>query len=1057
MAAGDFHIRRNNADVTSVPNAGVGNEDAGWDTVVYDEGTTSIVTYTDPNLQLNIGTYLIMYSEYFSTTDTTNNERIEIQGEIHDGAGVIGGYGQGYIRKSSGDQECVVRGQVIHRVTANNTNIFTRFYRTDNSTTGTVDRVPGNGGITILELDDTNNFGWYSTSASRTSTGTESTINFDTNDRQDTGFSNASGVITFTNAGRYLVEYDCDGSQSTTGREDYNAWLTLNGTATIINGTHSYTYLRGTDGCQDGALSNIAIIDIAASDTIQVRTHSPTSGTFTIPANEGRLRIWQIPTAGDETIIEATTGDYNAAGVFAWDTNPYIDAASFTHTAGQSNLDIDQRDHILAFASLSQLALDTPQRAVPFLQFDLDGTVQNYACADVYHRNTALAGEVAVNLAALVHSTAANSSLSVNITPKAASGSLINDHGSFSALSLVALGYKTYTFPPLVTDFNTTNNFDWGSTSLVVTGADFEATQGTGKVEIWDDAVGTTKVAQTVNTWAAGSINIDVVQGALPTNSNLYMVVTTNSGLTSNTFLISEGIAPYTSVVLTTNPDHYWRLNNVYSDTGITGPVRDMTSQVVGTFSFLTTQISEDSTHCLQVNSVTQRREIVDSANMNVTITSSERTLSCWIQLGGIQKSFGTIWKEGGGVQNLAFMVGMGNVLLAQMADTPGLPGNVQAWSDIKLTPNRPYHICMRYSLSEPTREFRLYLDGEEQTETNGNPMGTGTFNTHSGDVVWFDSDTNLETGGVDVAYAGQENLLINHFGTWSDNSTGPNAGALDKVTEIRDILFRRGANPKYTISQNTQTAMQTDLDTQLASTVVPDWPLGIRIEPPTGGGDLELIADNITFDSRTTMQIEWRGTGTLTWVNKNGSATTASKLYASRGSTITVVEAVPVKVTVKDINTKALLQNARVLVYADTGGPLPSGDSVTITRVTTTATVAHTAHGLLDGTKVIISGATQDEYNGIKTITVTGANAYTYTVSGSPTTPATGTITSTAVILDGATTASGVVEDTIRYSSSQPMLGRVRYAAGLYKTAGISATATSIGFDGEVLLIPDN
>lgn len=73
---------------------------------------------------------------------------------------------------------------------------------------------------------------------------------------------------------------------------------------------------------------------------------------------------------------------------------------------------------------------------------------------------------------------------------------------------------------------------------------------------------------------------------------------------------------------------------------------------------------------------------------------------------------------------------------------------------------------------------------------------------------------------------------------------------------------------------------------------------------------------------------------------------------------------------------------------------------TVTITRSGTTATVTHTAHGYgvsdpAQARRVVFSGAGQSEYNIEATITVVDANTYTYQVSGSPATPATGTITS--------------------------------------------------------------
>lgn len=66
---------------------------------------------------------------------------------------------------------------------------------------------------------------------------------------------------------------------------------------------------------------------------------------------------------------------------------------------------------------------------------------------------------------------------------------------------------------------------------------------------------------------------------------------------------------------------------------------------------------------------------------------------------------------------------------------------------------------------------------------------------------------------------------------------------------------------------------------------------------------------------------------------------------------------------------------------------------TVTITRSGTTATVTHASHGKATGDYVVIAGANQREYNGTKQITVVNASTYTYQVSGSPATPATGTI----------------------------------------------------------------
>jgi hypothetical protein len=67
---------------------------------------------------------------------------------------------------------------------------------------------------------------------------------------------------------------------------------------------------------------------------------------------------------------------------------------------------------------------------------------------------------------------------------------------------------------------------------------------------------------------------------------------------------------------------------------------------------------------------------------------------------------------------------------------------------------------------------------------------------------------------------------------------------------------------------------------------------------------------------------------------------------------------------------------------------------AVTITRTGSVATITTTSpHGLVRLAKYTISGADQAEYNGDKSVTVTGANTLTFVVSGTPATPATGTV----------------------------------------------------------------
>ena len=168
------------------------------------------------------------------------------------------------------------------------------------------------------------------------------------------------------------------------------------------------------------------------------------------------------------------------------------------------------------------------------------------------------------------------------------------------------------------------------------------------------------------------------------------------------------------------------------------------------------------------------------------------------------------------------------------------------------------------------------------------------------------------------------------------------------------------------------------------------------------------------------------RTSGTVT-INVIGG--TGNFSYKSAGATVNIVID-PVTTTVKilDGRDNSNLQNARVILKASDGtGDLDFETSVTITRVTTTATVAHTAHPYIVGNKVEIKGANQPEYNGPQTITAVLTNSYDFTVAGSPTTPATGTIISTGIVLEGLTDANGEIADTRTWSLAQPVTGVAR------------------------------
>jgi hypothetical protein len=194
--------------------------------------------------------------------------------------------------------------------------------------------------------------------------------------------------------------------------------------------------------------------------------------------------------------------------------------------------------------------------------------------------------------------------------------------------------------------------------------------------------------------------------------------------------------------------------------------------------------------------------------------------------------------------------------------------------------------------------------------------------------------------------------------------------------------------------------------------------------------GDLQIEDASVTWTvTKDITDIENLDAGNNLTVNVENGASVGTSEPGTGNGQVNLVVVAPIKVTVKDINTLALIQGARVHIRAGNGGDLPYQDSITITRSGSVATAVHTAHGMQTGETIYIQGANQGEYNGESVITVTTVNAYTFVVSGTPTTPATGTIIATASLVNDITDGSGEVNDTMRFTNDQPVAGTVRKA----------------------------
>jgi hypothetical protein len=219
---------------------------------------------------------------------------------------------------------------------------------------------------------------------------------------------------------------------------------------------------------------------------------------------------------------------------------------------------------------------------------------------------------------------------------------------------------------------------------------------------------------------------------------------------------------------------------------------------------------------------------------------------------------------------------------------------------------------------------------------------------------------------------------------------------------------------------------------------------------------------DNITFTGYgadgTTNAALYNNSGKSITININGG-TTPTVRNGTGASTTIVAGAVTVTVNVITVSGSAVSSAQVLLKASDNLGPFPFEETVTITNSGTTATVTHTSHGLSTNDKVLIKGASHYQNNGVFTITVTGVNSYTYTMSSAPGSNPTGTIIATYVLLYGTTDVNGQISTSRVFGSNQNVSGWARKSSSppLYKTAQIAGQVnSSSGANFTALLVVD-
>lgn len=455
---GDYLIRRNNAETTTITTGGT---DIGWDTEVASKGTS--ITYSSGTFTLAAGKYLVSWGERLDADTITNNQRKGILARLKiAGTATTTAIGSGYSRQNNNSEETFPSGIGIIEIGSDSTALVTNIQRIDGGTTGNINRVAGYGGISILALDDTHLYARYRLNASQAIGNEPGSLDvvWDVNDEQDTGFSRTNDAITIpATAGRYFVSYSAHVNiAATTNRNTFSARLSVGGTNEP--GTYTSTYCRGRNAPEsilDCALQWGGLVDLSASEVLRLSVTHDDGGTDTANLESGTsIEIWQLPAGAETIIVRATTGEMAPAtqADFAWDTLGPIDTAAFTHTAGNTNIDVDIADDYFFFAS-QYANVSGGTRVLAWGRFTVQNTLQTHVVGGSYNRGTTQSIIGGYAIGALLTGLNVNDSVELANLSVGQTATINNAEGSFTAFRLGSV----FAAPPTLTAIISTDTF----------------------------------------------------------------------------------------------------------------------------------------------------------------------------------------------------------------------------------------------------------------------------------------------------------------------------------------------------------------------------------------------------------------------------------------------------------------------------------------------------------------------------------------------------------------------------------------------------------------------
>jgi len=426
---------------------------------------------------------------------------------------------------------------------------------------------------------------------------------------------------------------------------------------------------------------------------------------------------------------------------------------------------------------------------------------------------------------------------------------------------------------------------------ITVTGLDFEASQGSGFVEIVNDvnyANATVKAKLTIQSWSDTAIVVNMCGGGLPSGTN-YVVVTNASGGRSNLYSFTlnftgqptsyRGVFSSTGGSNLLDTDHYWTFNN-----SITDSVGSQNLTATGT-TYAATQLCQE----LGSSGLTDARTDHWDAPTGVSTIGNQGTIHCiagWFSVNSIQGPPCSIFSEHDTTEQFSILLGYGNTLLF---DCSTATTALQLYSDVIIDLDRPYHVMAKFDSG--TGKFEAFLDGiPVTTSLNASDFSDiGTLPARP-EVEWgSDGVTRGGIGGQFLRLVSSTNMNFASWAMWSGNY-------LPNEAETRVDMFGRGTLANATITN------QTGLNALNNSTVgtANSFPAGIII---TGNGTINLEGTNIIFDNLLSVDIVYTGTGTVNFTNSG--TTNAETFICTSGGTVNIINNLNITFTGAENNTE--------------------------------------------------------------------------------------------------------------------------------------------------------